>query len=139
MMRYCFPFKTWPLAIIKLMWSRCLSPLQKAWWVDKGKEEGSKLKPCYGYRTKAMHNREAKEGTLSSGRSLRRGREQSRQVEGAAWELLHAREACHMLTQYCVETESDNNVHWKGSLKVFEQKLCMLHNWKRSASGWTGL
>ena len=74
-----------------------MNPFQEAWWKDKGKEEGSKPKPCYGYRAKAMHNREAKKGTLSSGPSLCSSREQGRLVEGAAWELLHAREAFHTL------------------------------------------
>lgn len=97
MMQYYFPFKTWPLAIIKLMWSMCLNPFQESWWEDKGKEEGSKSKPCYGYRAKAMHNTEARKDTLSSGPSVCRGRKQGRQVERAAWKLLYAREAFHML------------------------------------------
>lgn len=96
-MQYYFPFKTWSLAIIKLMCSMCLNLFKEAWWEDKGKEEGSESKPRYGYRAKAMHNIEARKSTLSSGPSLCRDREQGTQVEGAAWELLRAGEAFHTL------------------------------------------
>lgn len=47
-MQYYFPFKTWPLTVIKLMWSLCLNPFQEVWWKDKVKEEGSKSNPCCG-------------------------------------------------------------------------------------------
>lgn len=52
--------KTWPLAVIKLMWSLCLNPFQEAWCEDKEKEEGFKSNPCCGQRAKAMHGIDAK-------------------------------------------------------------------------------
>lgn len=65
-------------------------PFQETQWGDKGKEGDPKSKPCHRCRAKAMHNIEAKKGTLSSGPSLCRGREPGRQAGAAAWELLHA-------------------------------------------------
>lgn len=36
-MQYYLPFKTRPLALIKLMWSLYLNPFQETWWEEKKK------------------------------------------------------------------------------------------------------
>lgn len=97
------------------------------------------LKQNHAKNTKQRsHTTGVSKGNLASGPSLCSDSEQGKwQEQPQNFGVLERPSTCS--SEYDADTESDNNVIWKGSLKVVEQKLWMPHPCKCLKSGWTGL